>query len=73
MEIATFLLSLLCAVMLVRVGLKIGNIFSYSLLMERVYGKRAKKVLDVIIALTQYGFTIPMMVFTCESLKTIVD
>jgi solute carrier family 36 (proton-coupled amino acid transporter) len=65
--------SAMCSIMLVNVGLKKGNIFSYGVLVERVFGKKARNILDAMIAMTQYSFTVVSGFFICDALKAIFD
>jgi len=65
-------ISTICVIRLIESGLKIG-IYSYSGIVERALGHKAKLVTDIMIAATQYSFTISAMSFETESLKSSVD
>jgi amino acid permease len=54
--------STLAAAMLVKSGLQ-ENIFSYPMLTERVLGAKAKLIVDVMIGLAQYSFTVSHISF----------
>lgn len=70
--LANGLLTTVCVLKLVQAGLKLG-IYSYSLLVEETFGKEARTVVDVMIAATQYSFSISHFTFEVESLKSTTD
>ena len=65
-------LTTVCVLKLVGSGLKLG-IYSYSLLVEKAFGKKSRIVLDVMIAATQFSFSISHFTFEVESLKSTFD
>ena len=65
-------LTTVCVLKLVGSGLKLG-IYSYSLLVEKAFGKTSRIILDVMIAATQFSFSISHFTFEVESLKSTVD
>lgn len=69
---ASGVLSLIACFKLVDAGLAL-KIYSYPLVVQRVLGKRARLVIEVIIALTQYSFVISHITFLIASCKTTVD
>ncbi len=66
------MLSCIACRMLIDVGLDI-SIFSYPLIVEKVLGKKSRFVLELAIAITQFGFVISFCVYLLESWKTSVD
>lgn len=69
---ANAFITTICVLKLVASGLKL-QIFSYSLLMEKTFGRPARIALDVMIALTQFSFSISHFTFNIESLKSTID
>ena len=55
-------LSAVCASLLVQAGLK-ENLYSYSLLTQKVLGDKWKVIIDMIIALAQFSFTVSHISF----------
>ena len=47
----------MCAFKLLEAGLKL-KLYSYSLVVEKVLGKKGRVVLDIMIAITQISFAI---------------
>ena len=66
------MLTTICAFKLIEAGLKL-KLYSYSLVVESVLGKKGRVALDIMIAITQISFAISHQVFVIESLKTSVD
>ena len=58
--------------MLVYVGLQ-AHIYSYPLLVERILGKKSRFLLEVAIALTQYGFVVSYVVYLTTSWSTAIN
>ena len=56
---------------LVKTGQSLG-ITSYSLITLKLLGKRAKRLLDFMIAVTQFSFTLAHMSFMVPSFKSII-
>jgi len=69
MLIFSAVLTTICVRKLVQVGL-IFNIYSYSLIMERVFGHKSRIILDFMIATTQFSFTISQITFIIRSLQS---
>ncbi len=65
--LASGFLSALCASLLVQAGLK-ENLFSYSLLTQKVLGDKWKVIIDMIIALAQFSFTVSHISFIIQSI-----
>lgn len=65
-------ISTVCVIQLVEAGVRTG-IYSYGGIVEKTLGKRAKLLADIMIAMTQYSFTISHFTFETESLKSSVD
>ena len=65
-------LTTLCVKQLVQTGMKY-NIYCYSMIVEKVLGSKGRHMLDVMIFLTQFSFTINMAIFVTKSLKTTVN
>jgi amino acid permease len=55
--IVSAIVTTVCVSKLVRVGL-IFNLYSYSLVVERVFGRNSRILLDLMIATTQFSFSI---------------
>ena len=72
MELVAAAITGFCAVKLVQSGLKY-KLYSYSLIVEKALGKKGRVVLDIMIAATQFSFTISHMTFIVSSCKTTVD
>lgn len=70
--LANGLLTTVCVLKLVACGLKTG-IYSYSILVEKAFGKTTRILLDVMIAATQFSFSISHFTFEVESLKSTID
>ena len=49
------------------------SLYSYQLAVERVLGKTAKILIDIMIALTQYFITLTHIVFLVMSCKSTID
>ena len=62
----------ICVIKLIAAGLKL-NSYSYSDLVEQTLGKKAKFLSDIMIAATQFSFTISHITFEVESLKSTID
>ena len=72
LEVASAVVTTICAVKLVSVGLKEG-VYSYSLIIEKAFGSKGRLILDIMIASTQFGFTISHMSFIVQSMKSTID
>ena len=70
--IGSAFLTTLCVSKLIQVGLK-HNLYSYSLVVERIFGHKTRILLDFMIATTQFSFSISQHVFVIRSLKTSFD
>ena len=66
------IISTVCVLFLIQVGLKLG-IYSYSGIVERSLGKKARLLSEIMIALTQYSFTISHFTFETDSMKSSID
>lgn len=66
------IITTVCVLKLVACGLKL-RVFSYSEIVLRILGRRAKLISDVMIAATQFSFTISHVTFEVDSLKSTVD
>ena len=66
------ILTTVCVTKLVESGLKV-NLFSYSLVTQRAFGKKGRAILDFMVAATQYSFTISHMTFLVTSMKSTMD
>lgn len=62
----------ICVLKMVECGMKLG-IYSYGGIVETTLGKKAKMLADIMIACTQYSFTISHFTFETESMKSSVD
>ena len=56
-QIASAVLTTICAFKLLEAGLKL-ELYSYSLVVEKVLGKKGRIALDIMIAITQISFAI---------------
>ena len=65
-------LSLIACLKLVDAGLAL-QIYSYPLVVQKVLGKRARFIIEIIIALTQFSFVISHITFLVSSCKTTFD
>ena len=72
MELVAAAATTICALKLVQAGLKY-KLYSYSLIVEKALGKKGRVVLDIMIAATQFSFTVSHMTFIVESSKTTID
>lgn len=70
--VASAIVTTICVAKLVHVG-QFLNTHCYSLVMEQAFGTTGRIVLDIMIALTQFSFSISQMAFLTTSLKTTVD
>jgi len=61
------ILTTICVDKLVQAGQKY-RLYSYSLVAEKAMGKTGKRILDIMVALTQYSFTISHMTFLVTSM-----
>jgi len=66
METASAFLTTVCVMKLVKCGLHYG-VFSYSGVVERTFGRRARNLVDVFIAATQFSFTVSQAIFIIDS------
>ena len=66
------IVSTFCVGKLVDAGLA-KQLFSYSLIVEKAFGKKGRFVLDTMVALTQFCFTIAGIIFIVGSFKITVD
>lgn len=66
------LVSTVCIGKLVDAGLAY-NLFSYSLVVEKAFGKKGRLVLDVMVSLTQFSFTLPGIIFIMNTFKNTFD
>jgi amino acid permease len=66
------IISTICVVKLIEAGMKLG-IYSYGGIVQHTLGTKAKFIADVMIAATQYSFTISHFTFETQSLKSSVD
>ena len=71
LEIVFGVTSTLAAGMLVKAGLHEKE-FSYSQLTRKVLGEKAKLMIDIMIGLAQYSFTVSHISFIIQSLQTTV-
>ena len=62
----------ICVQKLVQTGLKY-DVFSYSLICQKVLGKQGKMISDVMICLSQFSFSLGQMVFVLKSMQTSVN
>jgi len=65
-------LSSVCVLFLIETGLKLG-VYSYSEIVERSLGRKARIASDIMIACTQYSFTISHFTFETDSMKSSFD
>ena len=72
MEVVSAVVTTFCAVQLVKCGLEF-KLFSYSLIVEKALGMKGRVVLDIMISVTQFSFTISQLTFLISSCKTTVD
>lgn len=70
--ITSAVISTYCVGKLVDTGLA-KQLYSYSLIVERAFGKKGRFILDFMIALTQFSFTIAGIIFIVSSFKITVD
>ena len=70
--ISSAIITTVCVVKLVKVGLKL-NTFSYGNVMEQAFGSNGRIILELMIALTQFSFSISQVSFMARSLKTTMD
>lgn len=66
------ILTTICVGKLVDTGLKF-EIFSYSLVVEKVLGPFGRLILDIMIVITQFSFTLSQAVFIIESMQSSVN
>lgn len=66
------IVSTICIGKLVDTGLA-NNLYSYSLVVEKAFGKKGRFVLDVMVSLTQFGFTLPGIIFIMKTFKNTID
>ena len=66
------MMTTVCVKKLIEVGIKY-EIYSYSLCVEKVFGKKGRLLIDLMIMLTQFSFTISQMAFMLKSLKSSVN
>ena len=66
--ISSAIITTVCVVKLVKVGLKL-NTFSYGNVMELAFGRNGRIILELMIALTQFSFSISQVSFMARSLK----
>ena len=71
-EAVAAVLTIICAVKLISVGLKEG-VYSYSLIAEKAFGSKGRAFLDIMIASTQFSFTISYFSFIVQSMKSTID
>lgn len=62
----------ICVQKLVQTGLKY-DVFSYSLICQKVLGKQGKLISDIMICLSQFSFSLGQMVFVLKSMQTSVN
>ena len=62
----------ICVIKLINAGLKL-EIFSYSDIVEETLGRKARIFTDIMIAASQFSFTISHVTFEVESLKSTID
>ena len=60
--LASGIFTLICARKLIECGQKY-DCFSYSLIVKKAYGKWGKAFLDLMVGVSQFSFTITMIVF----------
>ena len=60
------------ATMLVESGLK-TNIYSYPRLVEKAFGSTGKFLVDIMITLAQFSFSVSHIAFIIESLMSVID
>lgn len=65
-------LQMFCALKLVAAGKRLG-LSSYSLIAFKALGHTGKVVLDIMIALTQFSFSLSLCAFITESFHTLLD
>lgn len=65
-------LTTLCVQKLIQCGLHLDT-YSYSKVVELVLGRVGRIIIDIIIAVTQYSFTISHIAFICQSLRTTLN
>lgn len=68
-ETVCAVLTTICVMKLIKCGLHY-NIFSYSQVVERAFGAKAKSFIDLMIAATQFSFLISQVVFMLGTLST---
>lgn len=69
---ASSALTTYCAVKLVQAGLQ-TRLMSYSLIGQRALGSQARKLIDVMLMLTQFSFTISQITFVTQSLNSVLN
>ena len=70
--ITSAVLSSICIGKLVDAGLA-TNLYSYSLVMEKALGKKGRLFLDIMVALTQFSFTLTGAAFISNTFKMTID
>jgi amino acid permease len=70
--ICSAIITTICVLKLVKVGLYL-NTFSYGQVMEQAFGINGRIILELMIALTQFSFSISQISFMARSLKTTID
>ena len=71
-EIVSAILTTICVTKLVDCGNRY-QIYSYSDVVGKAFGKVAKGMTDFMICMTQFSFTISHMIFVTDSCKSVVD
>ena len=64
-------ISTLCAIKLIRMGQK-QECYSYPAIAKAALGTRGKYLMEVMITLTQFCFTIPQVSFVCTTTRALV-
>ena len=71
-EIASGILTSICILKLCEAGCHY-EIFSYSEIVERTFGTKTRRLTEIMIAITQFAFTVAHMSFIIGSIKTTID
>ena len=65
-------LSAICALKLIRIGQKL-QCYSYPAIAKAALGNRGQYLMDVMITITQFCFTIPQVSFVCTTTRALIE